>query len=219
MVFSSNVPLAMLCSNLNCPNEIEMQNNVRKISGNWDAGFALDKHSLHSEYIGDDAYGHPQFDTTRTEVGEALFRLKYRNDYSKVEVLAADVVDNLVPRFSKIGFIVPMPPSYPRKRQPVVEIARAVGQLLGVPMFDNLLVKRPAASGTQQVKNLQGREAKVAALKGRFAIDPVITNKGRWNVLLLDDLFDSGASMEAACATLQTYEKVNRIYVAAITWK
>jgi hypoxanthine phosphoribosyltransferase len=46
-----------------------------------------------------------------------------------------------------------------------------------------------------------------------------ITTDGRWNVLVVDDLFDSGASMDAACAVLRKYPKVGKIYVAALTWK
>lgn len=196
-----------------------MENNLRKISGNWDTGFVLDKHSKHSEYIGEDEYGHPRFDTTRSEVGEALFRLKYRGDYSKVELLAAEVVQHIVPRLGKIGLVIPMPPSYARKRQPVRELAIAVGSQLSVPVFDNLLVRKAVLNGGTQLKNLDGRNARVAALAGRFTINPVITNAGRWNVLLVDDLFDTGASMEAACATLRSYEKVKRVFAAALTWK
>ncbi|WP_456024069.1 hypothetical protein [Pseudomonas protegens] len=46
-----------------------------------------------------------------------------------------------------------------------------------------------------------------------------ITTDGCWNVLVVDDLFDSGASMDAACAVLRKYLKVGKIYVAALTWK
>jgi hypoxanthine phosphoribosyltransferase len=39
------------------------------------------------------------------------------------------------------------------------------------------------------------------------------------NALVLDDLFDSGASMEAACTVLRTYAKIDKIFIAAFTWK
>jgi hypoxanthine phosphoribosyltransferase len=86
-------------------------------------------------------------------------------------------------------------------------------------MFDNILVTKAAPAGAPQLKDLVGKDAKIAALNDRFAIDPVITNEGKWNVLLVDDLFDSGASMEAAVAKLREYDKVGQIYVAALTWK
>jgi hypothetical protein len=59
-----------------------VQINPKRIIGRWTEGFALDFHTLSSEYIGDDEYGHPQFDTKRSEIGELLYRLKYREDKS-----------------------------------------------------------------------------------------------------------------------------------------
>jgi len=197
-----------------------MDSNIRTVCGNWDAGFVLDKHTRSSVYIGDDASGHPQFDTTRSEVGESLFQLKYKGDFSKVEPLAKEIVAKITPRFGNIGFIVPMPASNNRARQPVNEIAKALSGLLGVPTFDDILVKLPAADGNAaQLKDLVGKDAKVAALKDRFALQQRITNEGKWNVLLVDDLFDSGASMEVATAKLRAYSKVGQVYVAALTWK
>jgi predicted amidophosphoribosyltransferase len=196
-----------------------MKNNIRSIGGNWDRGFALDKHTLHSDYIGDNEYGHPQFDTTRSEIGEALFQLKYRSKYANVDLLAKEIVDHLVPKFGKIGLVVPMPPSKERKRQPVVEIADRVAKVIGVVCFNEILIKKAASAGAPELKNLAGKEAKAEALKARFVINDEISNEGKWNALVVDDLFDTGASMEAACATLRGYNKIGEIYVAALTWK
>jgi predicted amidophosphoribosyltransferase len=202
------------------PGTEHMENNIRAISGNWDAGFALDKHTRSSTYLGDDANGRPQFDTKRSEVGEALYQLKYRGDFSKVDLLAAEVATYLVPKFASIGLIIPMPPTNQRTRQPVVEIARALSARLMVPVFENILTKLPPPEqGAPQIKDLVGKEAKVAALAGRFQVEQGIANDGRWNVLIVDDLFDSGATMEAASARLREYHKIDRIFVAALTWK
>ena len=54
----------------------------KRIKGNWKDGFALDFHTVKSEYIGDDEYGHPQYNTTRSEIGELLYKLKYKRDNS-----------------------------------------------------------------------------------------------------------------------------------------
>ncbi len=59
-----------------------------KVSGRWREGFALDHHIVSSTYLGDDDYGHPMFDTKRTELGELLYRLKYTSDASVVDELA-----------------------------------------------------------------------------------------------------------------------------------
>jgi hypothetical protein len=59
---------------------------LRQIQGPWDAGWVLNKHTLSSQYIGDDDYGHARFETTRSEVGEATYQLKYRHDWSQVQL-------------------------------------------------------------------------------------------------------------------------------------
>lgn len=196
-----------------------MQVDLRALKGNWDAGFALHKHVLTSAYTGDNEYGHPTFDTTRSDPGEALFQLKYRGDFGQVEPLAEAINQHIVPRLGKFGLIVPMPATKVRKRQPVNEVAAKLSQLTGKPLFDDLLVKRAEGAGSEELKNLTTKEEKAGALSTRFQINPSIENEGRWNALLVDDLFDTGASMEAACAALRTYEKIGDIFVAAISWK
>ena len=81
-----------------------MENNIKSISGNWDAGYVLDKHTRSSTFLGYDEHGHPQFDTKRSEVGEALYQLKYRSDFSKVEPLANEIASHLAPLIGPIGF-------------------------------------------------------------------------------------------------------------------
>jgi predicted amidophosphoribosyltransferase len=196
-----------------------MQVQLKKLEGSWDLGYALHKHTLSSVYLGDDEYGHPRFDTTRSEPGESLYQLKYRGDWDQVKPLAAQVKASLLPLFGKIGLIIPMPASTVRARQPVNEIATELGRLTDTPVFDNIIVKAPAPQGSPQLKNLHGREEKDAALQGRFSINPAITNEGCWNALLLDDLFDTGATMDAVSKTLRTYKKINQVYAASLTWK
>lgn len=190
--------------------------SLRQIRGPWDCGWVLDKHTLKSVYLGDDAYGHAQFDTTRTEVGEATYQLKYRTDWAQVKLLAQTIADHIYPKFSQVGFILPMPASTRRARQPVTEVANELGALVKVPVFDNILLK--TANGTS-LKNLNSKEEKVAAIGNSFSVNDAITNNGKWNVLVVDDLFHTGASMDAACKVLRTYPKVGNIYVAALTWR
>lgn len=59
----------------------------RIITGNWDIGYALDIHTISSEYIGDNEYGYPQYDTIRTDLGELLYQIKYTHNYSKINVI------------------------------------------------------------------------------------------------------------------------------------
>ena len=193
-----------------------MKTNLRQITGNWNAGFVLDKHTIQSELAGHNQWGQPEWNTTRSEAGEALFQLKYRADFSQAVPLAEELASSIYPKFHEVGRIIPMPASSPRNRQPVTAIAEALGRIVDRPVFDELLTK--VANG-QQLKDLHTKEEKQAALAGTFTVHEGITTDGCWNALLIDDLFDTGATVEAACAALRGYHKISKIYVAAITWK
>lgn len=192
-----------------------MEVNVQRINGNWDLGYSLDKHVLSSTYIGDNQWGHPEFDTTRSEVGEALFQLKYRSDFKQVTNIANQLSTSLSQYFPSACLVIPMPPSKQRTRQPVVEIARAVASNMGIPCYENLLQKN---QDTPQMKDIQDREEKVETLVQAFSINDSL-NEGLYDVLIIDDLFDTGSSLEAATRVLREYRKVRNIYVATATRK
>lgn len=193
-----------------------VQTSLKQINGNWDLGYSLDNHVLSSVYLGDDQNGHPRFDTTRSEVGQAMYQLKYQNDWTQVDVLAKELAASIYPKFGNVDFLIPMPASKMRAKQPVTEVARALGHLVGKPVFENLLVKKTTGA---QLKDMTTKEEKVNALKDCFDVCDEITNTGVWNALLVDDLFDTGASLEAACAALRHYPKIKNLYVATLTYK
>lgn len=179
-------------------------------------GFALDKHTIRSIPTGFNEFGHQTWDTLRTEVGEALYQLKYKKDWDQVEPLAKELAESVFPKFKNVGLIIPMPPSTYRKRQPVFELAVELGQLVETPVFDGILKKK---SQGKQLKNLDNKAEKLEALDGVFSVIDEIEGTGPWNALLIDDLFDSGASIEMACLALRQYAKISKIYVATLTWK
>jgi len=55
-----------------------------KLEGNWKNGLAFDVHTLSSTYLGVNEYGYNQWESTRCEIGELLYQLKYRADARKV---------------------------------------------------------------------------------------------------------------------------------------
>ncbi|MCH2488501.1 MAG: ComF family protein, partial [Erythrobacter sp.] len=116
-----------------------MEVNLKPIYGPWADGYVLDKHTLKSVHIGDNEQGYPQFDTTRSEAGEALYQLKYANDYSQAKPLAQAINEHILPHFPKIGLIVPVPPSTKRTRQPVQEIANELAKMIGVEVFTDIV--------------------------------------------------------------------------------
>lgn len=192
-----------------------MQVNLNMLQGRFERGYALDKHSHYSLPAGYNAAGHMQWHTRRTEVGEALYQLKYRHQQHYVLPLALAVRSHILPLLPGFGLIVPMASSHVRRVQPVAAIAHALGHLVGKPVFA-LLSK---AKGAALLKNLRTRAEKDAVLTNTLILNRLIPGEGRWDTLLLDDLYDSGASVDAACDALRRYEKIGDIFVATLTWR
>ncbi|MCX6591297.1 MAG: hypothetical protein NTZ56_07210 [Acidobacteria bacterium] len=118
-----------------------MPSSIRQITGNWDLGFVLSKHSISSIPSGTTSTGRTLFDTKRTEIGEALYRLKYQSDWTRVPVLAEALASTIYPKFQDVGILIPMPASKARPKQPVTEITKALGALVGIAVFEGLVTK------------------------------------------------------------------------------
>ena len=192
-----------------------MEVNIREIKGNWDLGYSLDKQTLSSTPVGQNQWGHMQFDTVRPDAGEALFQLKYRSDFTQVAIIANQLHTSFSQYFNSAGLVIPMPPSKQRQRQPVIEIARELARLMNRPCYENLLVKN---ADTPAMKDISSRDEKVNALINAFTVTDQLPD-GLYNVLLVDDLYDTGSSLEAATQVLRGYNKIHHIYVATVTRK
>jgi predicted amidophosphoribosyltransferase len=185
--------------------------NPRKIDGPWADGRVLDLHSSGSEFLGHDEFGREQFDTRRTEVGELLYRLKYRNDASALAEIGA-VAEKFL-RSWRIDFdvIVPAPPTRSRRVQPLHQIADELSRRFDVPVVKAVSKK---AAGAAELKNLREFHERQAVLQGALVVNGrAITGK---RVLLVDDLIRSGATLGAVAAAL-TEAGAAIIYAFALT--
>lgn len=97
--------------------------NPTKITGNWCSGVALDVHTVSSTYLGVNEHGHEIYDTKRSELGELLYRLKYKSDVSAAQEIIDTASNYLSQHFSEFDLIVPVPPSGARTLQPVITLA------------------------------------------------------------------------------------------------
>src|SRR5579864_4041917 len=104
-----------------------------EIKGPWDKGYVLDKHTISSTMIGYNEFGHPEFDTLRSPLGELIYRLKYKNDKTVVPTIAETIAQFVREKGMQIDVIVAVPPSKQRPMPPLFEIVEALGKLLGVP--------------------------------------------------------------------------------------
>lgn len=189
-----------------------METNLIEVHGNWEDGYVLDRHTIHSEIVGHNSSGYPIWDNTRSEVGEAIYQLKYQGNDEGVDELAETMAEMIDEQFGEVDAIIPLPPSKARAVQPVSLLANAVADELGIDCIEDLLVKNGT---TRQMKDLSSKEERMEALLGCFSVIDNLDDVH--DIVLLDDLFSSGSTMEAATLVLREYDKIDNIYVAAFT--
>src|SRR5882762_616252 len=95
----------------------------RRIIDKWSQGYALDLHTVSSVFLGHDQYGHAQYDSTYSEVGQLLFRLEYRSNQSGVDELAGAAERFMKEWNPDAAIIMPVPPSNKRAIQPMFVLA------------------------------------------------------------------------------------------------
>jgi competence protein ComFC len=184
----------------------------KEIKDSWDQGYVLDVHTISSTMIGYNEFGHPEFDTVRSQLGELVYRLKYKGDKTVIPTVV-EAVAEFVDRWGiHPDAIVPMPPSkLQRSFQPVVEIVGELARSMKIPVDTEALKKTKT---TQQMKDVGDFSARVATLEAAFASDRRLEGKA---VLLFDDLFQSGATMNVMARTLKTQGLVRLVYALALT--
>lgn len=185
--------------------------NPIRIDGKWQSGIALDFHTTSSTPTGPNAHGHMQFDTVRPEIAELLFRLKNRSDAAAAGSIIDTAVNFLLPHRDKFDCIVPIPPSQQRVLQPVVVLAEGIASALGVPILNCVAKTRP----TPQLKNITDPSERKKLVEGLYRVETAQT-QGR-NILLFDDLFRSGTTMNAVTEELLGAGKAAAVRAVAIT--
>lgn len=183
----------------------------QRIVGRWRSGVALDLHTTSSTPIGHNEYGHMQFETVRPEIAELLYKLKYRGDPSAAPEIVETAVSFLCSQNSNFDLIIPVPASTRRVFQPVTVLATGIGAALNIPVVQCIVTTRPAA----QLKDVQDPEERRILLDGLFAVDQRQT--AHKSILLFDDLFRSGATLNAITDVLLKQGRAACVDVLTIT--
>jgi len=190
--------------------------NPIKLSGNWAQGYALDIHTIDSIFLGYDEYGHEVFDTKRSAMGELLYRIKYKSDKTAIDEIIDTAVDFLENRWeivNTITAIIPVPPSKIRGAfQPVLEIAKSLSSRLRIPFHDDVVVK---IKETPELKDVYEYDKRMELLKNVFGVKSNVLKEK--SILLLDDLFRSGATLNAISEILYKQGNVRNVYVLTLT--
>ena len=115
----------------------------KEIRGSWDQGFVLDVHTISSTMIGYNEFGHPEFDTVRSPLGELVYRLKYRGDKGAIPSIVEPIAGFMKTSDIKPDVVVPMPPSnLQRTFQPVIEVGTELAKVLESPLTQRPLRKQ-----------------------------------------------------------------------------
>lgn len=172
----------------------------RVLKGNWSIGFALDFHS-----------GYKGADWNRSGIGDLVYQLKYQSDASALPALVEQTRKLFAahPEMSQFDIIVPVPSSTPREFSPVHEFCNALSAAVNKPV-QPCVVKTRQTQPQKEMKTLPQKRDNVA---GAFAVNNDINGK---RVLLIDDLFDSGATLEEITKVLLN-RKAARVNVLTFT--
>jgi len=185
----------------------------RQIKGRWTSGYALDLHTLSSVFIGYNEYGHEQFDNEYSDMGELLNRLKYKSDKSVISIIVDISVEFLKSKNWSLDLIIPVPPSREaRTFQPVISIAKGISKFTGVKLCTDCVVK---VKRTQELKNIYEYNKRIEILKDAYTVVKREV-EGR-NILLFDDLYRSGATLNTITRELKEKGKVKEVYALTLT--
>ena len=178
--------------------------------GNWKAGWALDLHTISSQIRPDGT-----FDNQYTNIGYALNRLKYHNDYEQLPFLIEQMTSFLKTRMvlPYINVIFPVPASKQREIQPVYEIAKGVAHKLNKPIDFSFIRK---VKNTSELKSLQDLNERKSSLSGAFEITDVNYYRNK-KILLIDDLVRAGSTLNEIASVLYQNAGVQNVYVVTLT--
>ena len=182
-----------------------------RIPGSWQEGYVLDYHTKSSDFVGYDEYGRPRFDTVRTEVGELLYRLKYKGQKDALEDLVNVAAGFICSWGPVIDAVVPVPPTRVRATQPVLLLATGLARKLQLPLRD--VVRRQQSP--KELKNVFDYHERIKLLENAHDVTCTVV-RGK-SVLLVDDLYRSGATLNAVAVALRTKGKVSAVYAFAAT--
>lgn len=206
---------------------------LASVNGPWKEGLVLDRHIETSIYMGETEYGYPDFDNTRSELGDFIYDIKYDNSiiseiqssnkeerqkkikelYENFKSITEDSISNFI-RDKDIDYIVGAPSSKPRRLQPVHVICVFMNKMTGISYLKNALNKTTSTLS----KNMSQQEKKTIdssiAINDIEMLESELNNK---NILIVDDLYETGSTLSACTNRLLGVKGINNIYVLAMT--
>ncbi len=148
-------------------------------------------------------------------IRSSLYRLKYSNKREYADVYGKEMAERLGRwiRQMNVALIVPVPLHPSRKRErgynQAALLARELGRCTGIPVEESLLIR---TRKTAPLKLMTGQERR-RNLHGAFKVQKAIAPGT--NILLVDDIYTTGSTVDAAAACLKSAGRC-RVFVATV---
>jgi predicted amidophosphoribosyltransferase len=182
-----------------------------KLEGHWHKGLAYDLHTVTSVHLGADESGHDRYDNQRSEMGELVYRLKYKADKSALEPILA-LLSGLE-GIETFDVLLPVPATNKnRPFQPVELITQALGAQRQVRVLGDALLN----NGDLQTKSISDPVERLDRLKAAFQLSGRHDLTGM-RVLLVDDLYRSGTTLNVLTDLLYNVAHVKLVSVLTMT--
>lgn len=190
------------------------KDDIIELHGQWDLGYALSLHSISSTPIDPN---HHLFDTSYTELGKLVKLFKYKGRLDLSDDLAHCAVNAIKSLFLIKGHrvdVITTPPSTIKQRsyQPAEIIANKVSNLLGI-RYKLLFIKDE--DDDVPVKNIPFKSKKLSHLQDSLNCRYQELKSSK-RVLIFDDIFDSGATLEV-CTDILRRSGCSKVYILTLT--
>ncbi len=164
------------------------KSHPRPLKGIWKEGWAL---GFHSRMGGKN--------WSRSEVGDLVYRLKYLGDQTTLTPLLEKTYELIInhPDLLEVDVLFPVPSTTIRSFDPVSSYCQALGEKFNKPV-EIAIKKTRTARPQKEMKTLAQKRANVAKA---FQLQTSVLNR---RVLVVDDLFDSGATLSEITRLLLT---------------
>ena len=179
----------------------------------WVKGYAYDIHTLGSKCVGYRDDGSPIFDNTYSEMGKLVKEFKYYQDVSKLRYILQLLYhdEEFTSFISDIDVILPVAPSNKdRNFQPVNMLADAISNAWNIFFAEDMI----STINTEQIKGAFIGE-KYSKVKDSLIMNYDLSEKDA-NILIIDDVYDSGCTLQAYTDFLNS-NGYNNIFVFTLT--
>lgn len=165
---------------------------------------------LGKEFTSGFCLGEYSYDNSdKTTLGKLIHCFKYKSDQKAGEILADLIAELIKEKYSAAEAIETVPPSFTsRIFQPIDYLTELVSSKTGLPWLKDVL-SRTRLSKRQ--KDLRSWSEKKRNVKGLFKVNNGESVRAK-KIVVLDDVYDSGATLDEICSVL----KQDKAYIIGV---